>query len=60
MQVVVELDAARISRSFAQSRKLRMILAETTNRVSYMQTVLAGMQVRMALRANRIGRGSEL
>src|SRR5882762_2848122 len=59
MQIVIQLDAARILRAFSQWRKLGVILAEACNRASNMQGGIAGMQVRMALGANRVGCGSQ-
>jgi hypothetical protein len=59
MQRVIELDAARILRAFPQCRKLGVILAEALNRASHMQVGIAGMQVRMALGANRVRCGSQ-
>jgi hypothetical protein len=59
MQIVIELDAARILPAFSQGRKLGVILAEACDGASNMQLAIAGMQVPMTLRANRIRRGSQ-
>jgi hypothetical protein len=59
MQIVIELDAARISRAFSQCRKLGVIVTEAVNRAHNMQIATAGIQARMALRTNRICCGGQ-